>query len=82
MQNLEGQTKIIMELSKVTYSTRVGGEVPGVVAVLCVCVYGWVGIAGPQQLNSSQTFNLLKQINNKQTCISGHNNTHEKISTL
>ena len=32
------------------------------------CVYGWVGIAGPHQLNSCQNFSLLKQItNNKQT---------------
>ena len=31
------------------------------------CVYGWVGIAGSHQLNSCQNFNLLKQINNKQT---------------
>ena len=42
------------------YSRRVGDEVPGDVAV-----YGWVGIAGPHQLNSCQNFNLLKQITNK-----------------
>ena len=47
------------------YSRRVGDEVPGVDCPLCV--YGWVGIAGPHQLNSWQNFNLLKQINNKQT---------------
>ena len=43
-------------------------EVLGVVALLCECM---VGIAGPHQLNgcqlnSSQNFNLLKQINKKQ----------------
>ena len=43
------------------YSRRVGNEVPGVVAVLCECMGGWVGIAGPHQLNSCQNFNLLKQ---------------------
>ena len=48
-------------------SRRVGDEVPGVVAVLWLCVYGWVGIAGPHHLNSCHNFNLLKQINNKQT---------------
>ena len=47
------------------FSRRVGDEVPGVVAVLCK--YMGVSIAGPHQLNSCQNFNLLKQINNKQT---------------
>ena len=32
-------------------------------------MYGWVGIAGPHQLYSCQYFNLLKQINSKQTMI-------------
>ena len=44
------------------YSRRVGDEVPGVVAVLCECMDGWV-IAGPHQLNSCQKFNLPKQTN-------------------
>ena len=47
------------------YSRRVGDEFPGVVAVLCEYMGGWVGIAGPNQLNSCQNFNLLKQ-NHKQ----------------
>ena len=51
------------------YSRRVGNEVPGVVAVLCDCMHGWVGKAGPHQLNRGQNFNLLKQINNKQTSL-------------
>ena len=48
------------------YSRRVGDEVPGVVAALCEYMDGWVGLAGPHQLNSCRNFNLLKQINNKQ----------------
>ena len=49
----------VLAVRIVYYSRRVGDEVPGVVDVLC--------IAGPHQLNSCLNFNLLKQINNKQT---------------
>ena len=36
-------------------------------------LYGWMGMAGPHQLNSCQNFNLLKQTNSSQ--LHGHRTT-------
>ena len=39
-----------------------GMDFSGVVVAFCECMGGWVGIAGPHQLNSCQYFNLFKQM--------------------
>ena len=62
------------------YSRRVGDQVPGVVAVFYEYMGGWVGIAGPHQLNSCQNFNLLKQINNRQVFRTVCNVSRELLS--